>query len=69
MVRSLVAIDLCSETKGFRFVSGCYNQVHNILRLFDDLPNFLFTTSETMRDTYVLPHELPNDLRPRTLKN
>ena len=30
-----------------------YNQLHNILRLFDVLPNFLFTTSETMRDYYL----------------
>ena len=28
------------------------NGFHNILRLFDVLPNFLFTTSETMRDYY-----------------
>ena len=27
-----------------------YNQFHNILRLFDVLPNFLFTTNEKMRD-------------------
>ena len=27
-----------------------YNHGHNILRLFDTLPNFLFTTSETKRD-------------------
>ena len=26
---------------------------YNILRLFDVLPNFLFTTSETMRDYYL----------------
>ena len=26
------------------------NQFHNILRLFDVLPNFPFTTSETMGD-------------------
>ena len=26
------------------------NNFHNILRLFDVLPNFPFTTSETMRD-------------------
>ena len=26
---------------------------HNILRLFDVLPNFLFTTSETTRDYYL----------------
>ena len=33
--------DLC---KGF------YNQFHNILRLFDVLPNFPVTTSEKMAD-------------------
>ena len=27
-----------------------YNLGHNILRLFNILPNFLFTTSETKRD-------------------
>ena len=27
---------------------GSYNHVHNILRLFDILPDFPFTTSETM---------------------
>ena len=30
-----------------------YNHVHNILRLFDLLPNFPFTTSETMGDYYL----------------
>ena len=29
-----------------------YNHFHNILRLFDDLLNITFTTSETMRDCY-----------------
>ena len=29
------------------------NQFHNVLRLFDLLPNFLFTTSETMDDYYL----------------
>ena len=29
------------------------NQLHNILRLFDVLPNFPFTTSEKMRDYYL----------------
>ena len=52
-----------------------YNHFHNILRLFDDLPNFPFTTSETMGDItykysiYELPHELSNDLRLRILEN
>ena len=27
-----------------------YNHVHNILRYFDILPNYLFTTSEKMRE-------------------
>ena len=30
-----------------------YNQFHNILRLFDVLQNFPFTTSETMGDYYL----------------
>ena len=30
-----------------------YNHFHNILRLFDVLPNFPFPTSETMRDYYL----------------
>ena len=54
---------------------GPYNHFHNILRLFDVLRNFTFTTSETMDDItykhgiYELPHELPNDLRLRVLGN
>ena len=31
-----------------RGVTTSYNQFHNILRLFDALPNFPFTTSETI---------------------
>ena len=30
-----------------------YNQFHNILRLLNVLPNFLFTTSETMGHYYL----------------
>ena len=30
-----------------------YNQFNDILRLFDVLPNFPFTTSETMYDYYL----------------
>ena len=30
-----------------------YNHVHNILRLFDVLPNALFSLSETIRDYYL----------------
>ena len=32
------------------FLKTIYNQFHNILRLVDVLPNFPFTTSETMGD-------------------
>ena len=40
---------LTSEQPYRQFFLG-YNQFHNILRLFDVLPNFSFTTSETMCD-------------------
>ena len=48
-----------------------YNHFHNILRLFDLLPNFPFTTGETMGDNvmYELPHELPRDLKLKILGN
>ena len=52
-----------------------FNQFHNILRLFDVLPNFPFTASKTMCDYYLkqgiseLPHEFLNDLRHRVLGN
>ena len=45
-----------------------HNYFSNILRLFDVLPIFPFTTSETCaiitykHGIYALPHELPNDL-------
>ena len=31
-----------------------YNHFHNILRLFDVLPNFPFTPNETMCDYYLV---------------
>ena len=38
----------------FCFLSvSFYNHFHNILRLFDVLPNFPFTKIETMRDYYL----------------
>ena len=37
----------------YRSVSMHYNDFHNILRLFDVLLNFSFTTSETMGDYYL----------------
>ena len=48
-----------------------YNHFH-ILTLFDVLPNFLFTTSETMRDYYLytryeLSCKFPNNLGPKIL--
>ena len=46
-----------------------YNHFNNNLRFFDVLPNFPFTTSETMRDLYELPHELTNDFRLKILGN
>ena len=36
-----------------RFTGSTYNQFHNILRLFNILPNFAFTTSETMDNYYL----------------
>ena len=44
-------MDLYINLKHMEKVFGC-NHFHNILRLFDVLPNFPFTTSETMRDYY-----------------
>ena len=47
--------------------------IDNILRLFDTLPNFLFTTSEAKpvisnkHRIYELSHEFPNDLRLKIL--
>ena len=37
----------------FEALKTIYNHFHNILRLFDVLPNFPFTTSETMRNYYL----------------
>ena len=39
-----------NENCQFKLKFGTYNQEHNILRLFDVLPNSLLTTSETKRD-------------------
>ena len=41
------------EKKIFYPLEPFYNHFHNILRLFDVLTNFSFTTSETMRDYYL----------------
>ena len=42
-----------NQTCPFKLKFGTYNQFHNILRLLDVLPNFPFTTSETMGDYYL----------------
>ena len=36
-----------------RVLNTPHNPFHNILRLLDVLPNFPFTTSETMGDYYL----------------
>ena len=41
-----------SDTK-LTNINGAYNHFHNILRLFDVLPNFPLTTSGTMDDYYL----------------
>ena len=46
-----------------------YDQFHNILRLFDVLPIFPFSTSETIATYKHGIYELPNDLRLRILGN
>ena len=47
-------IDVFSENfKKETDALSTYNQFHNILRLLDVLPNFLFTTSETMGHYYL----------------
>ena len=43
-----------------------YNHFHNILRIFDVLPNYNFTTSETIGD-YYLKTWLPIASRVKTL--
>ena len=68
---------LTSGQNKFRAMYRFCNHFHNILRLFDVLPNFLSPqvkrcTSETItykQGIYELPQELPNDLRLRILGN
>ena len=38
---------------GITIIVFTYKDFHNILKLFDVLPNFPFTTSETTRDYYL----------------
>ena len=59
----------------FKLKFGTFNHFHNILRLFDGLPNFLSpqvkrcTIITYKHGVYEFPHELPNDLRLRILRN
>ena len=41
-----LSVKFCGNVK----INSNYNHGHNILRLFDTLPNFPFTASETKRD-------------------
>ena len=44
---------MTTQQKQRLFKRCTYNQFHNILRLFAVLPNFPFTTSETIGDYYL----------------
>ena len=50
-----VCRSIVNQTNGgaSRTKLSTYNQLYNILRLFDVLPNFPLTTSETMGDYYL----------------
>ena len=47
-----MSVMLCTGA-AFVKLPPAYNHFHNILRLFNVLPNFPFTTSETMGDYYL----------------
>ena len=54
---SVLLVGLPGLIKNFAMISKkkySYNQFRNILRLFDVLPNFSFTTSETIDDYYMV---------------
>ena len=58
--------------KFFLNIQFTYSQFHNILRLFDVLPDSRFPTRGDYylkHGIYELPHELPNDLRLKILGN
>ena len=48
-----VIIGFLIVKENIKKATGIYNHFYNIMRLFDDLPNFPFTTSETMCDYYL----------------
>ena len=47
---TLKAFNEFIEQYEFRYIAQYHNHFHNILRLFNVLPNLPFTTSETKRD-------------------
>ena len=49
----IISFDLAGSKGSLQIEAHNYNHSHNILRLFDVLPTFLFTSSETMRDHYL----------------
>ena len=52
-VQKLFGVHIDYKLKFGTHILKLYNQLHNILRLFDVLPNSLFTISETMLDYYL----------------
>ena len=52
MIKSKIKRYIITKTSA-RLCYSNYNQFHNILRLFDALPNFPFATSETMGEYYL----------------
>ena len=53
MLRFQMLFKMIEEKQKFRIFAWSYNPFHNILRLFDILTNFPFTSSETMGDYYL----------------
>ena len=52
-IKSLLLSQLSRNIALWKTFYLTYNQFNNILRLFDVLPNFPFTTSQTMGDFYL----------------
>ena len=50
-IRSFLSVSIDLDLEIYHM--GTNNHFHNIVRIFDVLPNFPFTTSETMRDYYL----------------
>ena len=64
----ILKITVYSQSRKVR--AYIYNHFHNILRFFDVLQNFTFTTSETMREYYNDGmYDLPKNLRHIILGN